>query len=1105
MFGGEIEPVWARENRAVKRTSDGAVVYTHPRVTSTFHVQNSIKFTLYSQRMLQNIIPPQKMLQNTLTNHSITSPRRVTAPLEVMRHLNSVQVPNAHACAVQTANSFTSQPHDGVRTLRINSWQECTQSRWILKTIQFGYRLQFAASPPAFQRDNSFSGAGEIKACSSGRNLLSVEKKGDKSGPTRAEPQRVLLEVFPRPKERDSSSPSHIRSACAEQVLKEVQVQDAHSFYTSKISAPWRLVYVNRPEGRILSHKDISTPQEIPAVCFPWSGIRISGSTIRLVSQPPSVCKMYRSGTDSAQGKGHSSRYLHRRLAGDSSVRARSERTHSYASGTHTETGVRIKHRKECFNSHTVYNISGTVTELGDVQSETVRRQSEKIHSLHDRFSEGKQCFLSHMPQTIRTNGLSPNSCSLGQIVHERVSTLGSVSGTGPTTSLPAESESDVRGSLGTAPVETPDLFGSRGTHGRGSSQTSSNNGRVVVRLGGHSRGQDSEWKMGSTSDQSSHKLFGNASRLSDGEAFPSLSQRASCSRENGQHYSCGLHKPTGRSQITSFAHVSTQTNFMEQCQSFVPVSDARTGCYEQGCGSAVQGQSPLRGVEIEQGSGRTDLGHIRQSDRGSVRVPRQCSVSSVFLPERSERASGDRCVGARMASHSPLRVPTDSVDIPNTLQSEGGGTTIDTNSSEVAREVLASGDHTYAVQRPVVSPAAQRSFITSRGGHFSSSPRTPGTMGLACEWFNLNTTGLSDSVIRTIQNARASSTRSLYECKWGVFERWCATKHEIPFQCSVAVVLSFLQDLIDQGKAFSTVKVYLAAISACHIGFDNKTVGQNPLICRFMKGARRALPVSKPLSPSWDLGLVLDALSMSPFEPLDKVDVKILSFKTALLLALASAKRVSEIHALSVHSACLQFMSGDSGVCLKPNPAFMPKILKAIIPLELRAFYPPPFASSEQQKLNALCPVRALRIYTERTREFRESDQLFVSWMKPRTGKPITKQRLSHWIVEAISLAYSSKGLVSPPGLRAHSTRGMSTSWALFKGVTLQDICKAASWTSPHTFARFYKLDVTAQTLAHAVLSVGMWVTSHDSFSPGCSDCGWQETSRQAIWQYGS
>lgn len=49
--------------------------------------------------------------------------------------------------------------------------------------------------------------------------------------------------------------------------------------------------------------------------------------------------------------------------------------------------------------------------------------------------------------------------------------------------------------------------------------------------------------------------------------------------------------------------------------------------------------------------------------------------------------------------------------------------------------------------------------------------------------------------------------------------------------------------------------------------------------------------------------GMVLDALSMSPFKPLVKIDFRILSFKMALLLALASVKRVSEIHALLVHS----------------------------------------------------------------------------------------------------------------------------------------------------------------------------------------------------------
>ncbi|RXN03176.1 protein FAM126B isoform X1 [Labeo rohita] len=57
------------------------------------------------------------------------------------------------------------------------------------------------------------------------------------------------------------------------------------------------------------------------------------------------------------------------------------------------------------------------------------------------------------------------------------------------------------------------------------------------------------------------------------------------------------------------------------------------------------------------------------------------------------------------MASYSPLRVSTDSVDISNSLQSEGGGTEININSFEMAGEILASGDHTYAVRRPVVSP----------------------------------------------------------------------------------------------------------------------------------------------------------------------------------------------------------------------------------------------------------------------------------------------------------------------------------------------------------------------------------------------------------------
>ncbi|KAK5900670.1 hypothetical protein CgunFtcFv8_025612 [Champsocephalus gunnari] len=106
-----------------------------------------------------------------------------------------------------------------------------------------------------------------------------------------------------------------------------------------------------------------------------------------------------------------------------------------------------------------------------------------------------------------------------------------------------------------------------------------------------------------------------------------------------------------------------------------------------------------------------------------------------------------------------------------------------------------------------------------------------------------------------------------------------------------------------------------------------------------------------------------------------------------------------------------------------------------------------------------------------DRSKELRLNDQLFVSWANPHQGKPVTKQRLSHWIVEAIALAYTSQNLQAPSGLRAHWTRGLATSWALFKGVSIQDICAAASWSSPLTYVRFYRLDVSAPSVARAVL----------------------------------
>ncbi|XP_048011810.1 uncharacterized protein LOC125245326 [Megalobrama amblycephala] len=415
-------------------------------------------------------------------------------------------------------------------------------------------------------------------------------------------------------------------------------------------------------------------------------------------------------------------------------------------------------------------------------------------------------------------------------------------------------------------------------------------------------------------------------------------------------------------------------------------------------------------------------------------------------------------------------------LDNSYTGQGEGEGPVSHSDSTQVAQSTVAGRDNSFVICPAVVPPPPHRSIISSERGDLSPPPGQGGSLGLARERTNLNALGLPPSVVATIQNARAVSTRSLYGCKWQVFEGWCDGRGLTSYQCSVSDILCFLQDLMDKGRSFSTMKVYLAAISACHVGFEGSMVGQHPLICRFMKGARRSLPVIRKTVPEWDLSMVLEALSLYPFEPLGSISLKLMSFKTALLLALASAKRVSELHALSVHPSCTKFsLSGDK-VSLKHNPAFMPKCFPAFTSevLELSAFHPPPFSSTEDQRLNALCPVRALQTYITRTGAFRKSDQLFISWASPHKGSPISKQRLSHWLVNAIALAYESKGVQPPGNIRAHSTRGLAASWALFRGVSLQDICSAASWASPHTFVRYYRLDVTKTSVAHSVLGVG-------------------------------
>ena len=94
-----------------------------------------------------------------------------------------------------------------------------------------------------------------------------------------------------------------------------------------------------------------------------------------------------------------------------------------------------------------------------------------------------------------------------------------------------------------------------------------------------------------------------------------------------------------------------------------------------------------------------------------------------------------------------------------------------------------------------------------------------------------------------------------------------------------------FLQDRFSSGLCPSTLKVYVAAIAAFHAPVGVTSLGRDPLITHFLRGLLRLRPATRTRVLAWDLAIVLEGLSRAPFEPLDSVSEKFLTFKTIFLL----------------------------------------------------------------------------------------------------------------------------------------------------------------------------------------------------------------------------
>ena len=255
------------------------------------------------------------------------------------------------------------------------------------------------------------------------------------------------------------------------------------------------------------------------------------------------------------------------------------------------------------------------------------------------------------------------------------------------------------------------------------------------------------------------------------------------------------------------------------------------------------------------------------------------------------------------------------------------------------------------------------------------------------------------EGLLESCQGASGSLPLSsrLYQSRWQIFCGWCRGRGVAPVKATVPVVVDFLIYLRqDKGLSVSAVKGYSSALSSV-LALKGRDLSASREITMLLRSFARSVNPVELRPPAWDVFLVLQSLTGAPYEPLRTCEEHFLAQKMLFLLALASGKRIGELHALSYHvshtrnwgEVSFSYVTGFVAKTLDPS-SLAPRF---------EGFSVPALPNARNNRNGRLLrPVRAVRRYLGRTAAHRpRCDRLFVT--AGRSKKEISKTTASFWL----------------------------------------------------------------------------------------------------------
>ena len=126
------------------------------------------------------------------------------------------------------------------------------------------------------------------------------------------------------------------------------------------------------------------------------------------------------------------------------------------------------------------------------------------------------------------------------------------------------------------------------------------------------------------------------------------------------------------------------------------------------------------------------------------------------------------------------------------------------------------------------------------------------------------------------------TSTSRLYQAKWMLFCGWCCGRGVAPVNATVPLIVDFLVHLCrDKGLSVSAVKGYRSALNSV-FALKGMDLADSRPISMLIRSFSKSVRPEELRPPAWDVALVLQSLTRSPYEPLRTLDERFLAQKTS-------------------------------------------------------------------------------------------------------------------------------------------------------------------------------------------------------------------------------